>query len=186
MKNLVFRQTVDDSIKLTASYLLKNDFFKSKTKAVLTWGMDSIGEYSLGLLIKIQESSIPYIRMVNIQEYVDTGTLEPNKYTVILTTTTCNYGGLRYWFKCPTCQKRKAILYKPKSSNVFACRKCHDLTYLTKSLKYPLSRSGILYPVLIEMKLGKIADRIVRSTYAGKPTKRQKQYNELENRLMNF
>jgi hypothetical protein len=44
-----------------------------------------------------------------------------------LTRTSCHYGGERYWFQCPSCNKRVAILYF-NSSN-FQCRKCSNLTY---------------------------------------------------------
>lgn len=41
--------------------------------------------------------------------------------------TRCNYGGFRYWFKCPSCQKRKGKLYQ--HGGQFKCRTCADLTY---------------------------------------------------------
>ena len=44
-------------------------------------------------------------------------------------TTPCHYGGVRYWFLCSKCKKRVAKLYAPPSSERFACRNCHNLTY---------------------------------------------------------
>lgn len=49
-------------------------------------------------------------------------------YIVKTTTTTPNYGGVRYWWLCPTCQKRCRIVY---GGAVFTCRKCGNLTYET-------------------------------------------------------
>ena len=46
-----------------------------------------------------------------------------------LTRTPCYFGGFRWWFICPDCGKKVAILYKPLYSNFFLCRKCHNLTY---------------------------------------------------------
>jgi len=48
---------------------------------------------------------------------------------VWLCTTPCNYGGERYWFRCPTkgCKRRTAVLYIEGRS--FACRHCLDLAY---------------------------------------------------------
>lgn len=37
--------------------------------------------------------------------------------------------GSRKWFACPHCGERCAILYL--NSGFFACRKCHDLTYVS-------------------------------------------------------
>ncbi|WP_312398992.1 hypothetical protein [Leuconostoc lactis] len=44
-----------------------------------------------------------------------------------LTTTSPNYGGVRYWFVCPICDERKAVLYNVRSS--MACRQCANLYY---------------------------------------------------------
>lgn len=43
-----------------------------------------------------------------------------------LITTECNYGGKRYWFACPYCGRRCAVLYIGRR---VACRKCHKLIY---------------------------------------------------------
>lgn len=44
-----------------------------------------------------------------------------------VTTTDCNYGGVRYWFKCPACDKRKGKIYR--IGEHWQCRTCADLTY---------------------------------------------------------
>ena len=50
-------------------------------------------------------------------------------YSVRLQTTPCHYGGLRYWFICPSigCSRRVGILYK--RGRYFACRCCQQLVY---------------------------------------------------------
>ncbi|MDI6614102.1 hypothetical protein QMA64_05850 [Leuconostoc suionicum] len=50
-----------------------------------------------------------------------------NGHKVKLTTTSPNYGGVRYWLVCPVCGKRKVTLYDVKS--VMACRSCAKLYY---------------------------------------------------------
>lgn len=44
-----------------------------------------------------------------------------------------NYGGRRWWFiwwkRGVACRRRCRILYTPFGQTVFACRKCHELTY---------------------------------------------------------
>ena len=42
-------------------------------------------------------------------------------------TTPCTLGGHRYWFTCPRCDRRVAILYR--LNRAFACRHCQNLTY---------------------------------------------------------
>jgi hypothetical protein len=48
---------------------------------------------------------------------------------IFLDWTPCNYGGLRPWFSCMNCGRRVAVLYL--RGKYFACRHCHDLTYLS-------------------------------------------------------
>ena len=45
------------------------------------------------------------------------------------TSSTLYFGGIRYWFKCPTCGNRVGKLYKPGHEEKFKCRQCHNLTY---------------------------------------------------------
>lgn len=46
--------------------------------------------------------------------------------TVGLTKTRCNYGGFRFWFICPGCFRRVAVVYL---SGDVRCRRCHGLVY---------------------------------------------------------
>jgi len=46
-----------------------------------------------------------------------------------VTTTSCNFGGVRYWLGCPNCGKRVGKLYLPPGEKFFRCRTCYNLTY---------------------------------------------------------
>ncbi|MCT8388992.1 hypothetical protein D0501_02630 [Leuconostoc holzapfelii] len=50
-----------------------------------------------------------------------------NGHNIKLTTSSPNYGGVRYWLVCPICDKRKGTLFDMKS--VMACRTCAKLYY---------------------------------------------------------
>jgi hypothetical protein len=71
-------------------------------------------------------------------------------YCVSITTTPCNYGGVRLWFFCPgwkngiSCRRRCRKLYLSPGGHVFACRVCHELTYESTQ------KSGSLYYELIK------------------------------------
>lgn len=56
------------------------------------------------------------------------GENENLSYPILLSWTSCNYGGKRPWFLCPAkgCNRRVAILYGGK---IFACRHCNNLAY---------------------------------------------------------
>jgi hypothetical protein len=46
-----------------------------------------------------------------------------------LQTTHPHFGGQRYWLTCPVCKRRAGKIYRPPSTDRFACRHCHDLRY---------------------------------------------------------
>lgn len=76
-----------------------------------------------------RKSSISYVvepsKHVRLS-YTSNG--EPYNYAVPLTTTTPTYGGVRWWWQCPRCQKRVRILY---GGRLFLCRQCQNLAYET-------------------------------------------------------
>jgi hypothetical protein len=57
------------------------------------------------------------------------GEWERLDYPIRLDTTSCHYGGVRYWFTCPAigCGRRAALLYL--GDKYFACRHCYKLAY---------------------------------------------------------
>lgn len=48
---------------------------------------------------------------------------------VSLEYTDCNFGGVRPWFRCPSCGDRRRKLYQPPQQDKFACRGCYGLGY---------------------------------------------------------
>ena len=81
----------------------------------------SVRDHAVGSLSVSVESGgmTVFFHLLNpdriIQHWVDTQT------------TSCTLGGHRYWFTCPHCDRRVAILYWVNEE--FACRHCHDLAY---------------------------------------------------------
>jgi hypothetical protein len=55
--------------------------------------------------------------------------------SVQITTTDCNFGGIRRWFRCSLirggypCKRRVRVLYSTPRERLFGCRRCHNLTY---------------------------------------------------------
>jgi len=54
--------------------------------------------------------------------------------TIALTRTPCHFGGERYWFECPKCSKRVAVLYL--RDELFLCRHCHKISYRSQSFSW--------------------------------------------------
>lgn len=54
-------------------------------------------------------------------------------YKIYLEKLACNYGGYRYYFKCPSCSRRMRKLYL--TQGFFLCRKCLRLSYQSQKLR---------------------------------------------------
>jgi len=44
------------------------------------------------------------------------------------------FGGVRYWFICPGCQRRRKVLY---GSRLYRCRECQKMTYSSQYDPFP-------------------------------------------------
>ena len=54
----------------------------------------------------------------------------PIEQNIQLVSTEPNYGGVRWWFRCPNCDRRASRLHLPSTGCFrFFCRRCHDLGY---------------------------------------------------------
>ena len=78
-------------------------------------GLTSQSKFSVTLTYNLKEK--------NIQDVIP------------LTYTPCHFGGIRWWFLCPSCKRRVGLLYKPYHKDYFRCRHCYDLTYLTRRIR---------------------------------------------------
>lgn len=59
-----------------------------------------------------------------------------HSYSIRLDKTPCNYGGYRYWFRCPSCSKRVSVLY---CAGTYVCRGCIGACYASQ-LQQPIDR----------------------------------------------
>jgi len=66
--------------------------------------------------------------------------VEINGVEIAITTTRPNYGGVRYWFRCPYCRRRCGIMYIHPFGHV-GCRICLNLTYPRQRFKGMLEES---------------------------------------------
>ncbi len=55
-----------------------------------------------------------------------------------ITTTRPHFGGLRYWFACPACERRRCKLYATEEDRCYVCRVCRKLVYASQYQKHPL------------------------------------------------
>ena len=107
-------------------------------------------------------------------------------YKVPFATTSCNYGGERYWFLCQflkndgkRCGKQVGVLYL--KDGYFACRHCHKLVYKTNNLSGSEKKRGRIIPV---GELDRMGDEIKKFSYRDKPTKRYKRFIKRKEKSM--
>ena len=62
------------------------------------------------------------------------GAWESVEQTIHFDRTHCHYGGHRYWFLCPRCYRRVAVLYG--AGKYFYCRHCYKLTYTSQQERF--------------------------------------------------
>jgi hypothetical protein len=56
-------------------------------------------------------------------------------FNVDLAVTETAFGGERFWFKCPLCNKRAGVLFQHPISNLIGCRACLGLEYKSRRYK---------------------------------------------------
>lgn len=124
--------TVEESVDLSTSWLKRHGYLDGYKSGGMSWKQYG-KEYSVSFTVNTEESHIHF-------QYNSNG--EPIDYKARLTYSQPNFGGKRFFFKCPLvgCFRRVSILYL--SGKYFGCRKCHKLQY--KSSR----RSGTRYDKL--------------------------------------
>lgn len=56
-------------------------------------------------------------------------------FNIDLAVTKTAFGGERFWFKCPLCEKRAGVLFQHPLSNLIGCRTCLGLEYKSRRYK---------------------------------------------------
>jgi len=122
----VYDYTVENCLAIDISVLIKRKWMipGRRTSGTIGWTTRK-GKEAGSIGFETRMDLYPaYIRL-----HYTWNKTERLDYKVFLTKTHPNYGGLRYWFVCPSCDKRVRKLYNPPSSKYFFCRICHNLTY---------------------------------------------------------
>ena len=128
---------------------------------------------SVGYML-VKQGSLPVSMRLQYTTTNSTTDGEPRicDYWVSITSTPCNYGGIRLWFICPGwkngifCGRRCRTLYLSPRGHIFACRLCHELTY------YSSQNSGSLFYELIERPM-KIHDKALEELKGSRVSRRR-------------
>jgi len=66
--------------------------------------------------------------------WTEDGREQRRDVTLTVTATPQPFGGVRYWWRCPACQRRCRVLIAIEPTTTIACRVCHEARYL---IDYP-------------------------------------------------
>lgn len=166
---------MENCLDIDVFWLKKHGYFCGYKYGGITWTFGTGEKSSIGF--SVQTSGEPkFIEFKYTSTDRATDQKTDYKYKVTIVTTSCRFGGVRYWFLCPLssgglggCNRRVGKLYL--GGKYFGCRHCYNLTYDSRQSHNkrfePLGRM-----LLYEKKSEELYSQIRRKYYGGKPTKK--------------
>ncbi len=185
------KDTVEDCRSVSIAFLNKHGYFSEPCygSGTISW-KNCLGEETSSIGIAVSTlGNENYVRFQYTTTDRNTGEETKYDYKVQLTTTDCNFGGVRYWFICPFskngiyCGRRVAKLYKSPGANYFGCRHCYDLSYESRNEPRFARPGGLYYPLVLDKRIEEIRQKVKRWTYRGRPTRKAKKLHALEREL---
>jgi len=103
-------------------------------------------------------------------------------FKIPIATTSCNYGGKRYWFVCPLtkneqyCGRQVGVIYS--IDKWFGCRHCGEIAYNSQMSGGRFRGSSVCVP-----DIEKAEQEVKRYYYNGKPTRKYRRVMRLNKKL---
>jgi len=175
------KDTIEDCTQLSIFKLKEFGLLKEWSATTLTWTRRLSGKKSsIGAIIDVTDE--PYIK-VNYTITDRDGNKTDYDYKITLTTTPCNFGGVRYWFICPLsvngnfCGRRVGTLYLGPGGKYFGCRHCYNLSYESRNEPRFARPGGIGYPIKAERLYEELYKKTKRWTWRGRLTRKARTTN---------
>jgi len=183
------KDTVEDCRSVSISFLKKHDYLCGFRVGKIFWRNCYNEETgSIGITVSTWDGE-NYVRFYYTITDHNSGEKTDYDYKVILTTTLCNFGGVRYWFICPLslngiyCGRRVAKLYKAPGAVYYGCRYCYNLSYESRNKSHSGWIGQVGYLLTLERQVEKLRSRIKRDFYDGRPTKKFRRLIMMQHRL---
>ncbi|MHC4636696.1 MAG: hypothetical protein ACYTBP_08250 [Planctomycetota bacterium] len=167
--------TVEEAYDLSISRLREMGMLRGHAETVITWTSSRTGKSS-SIKLTVNTVNEPYAQL----QYDLTGRDGNSRhfdYKVRLETTPCNFGGIRYWFACPSCHRRVAVIYLSPKGHYFQCRDCNNLSYRSRN------RCRIESWGETSRQIEKLRGEIKRWTWRGRPTRKVRRLQALERKM---
>ena len=146
-----------------------------------TYGMSG-NESSIGFTVNINGNECDNIKLQYTHTNRQTDEKENMNFKIELTTTPCNYGGVRYWFICPLskngkyCGQRVGVLFS--IGKWFGCRHCREIAYAKQMEGGKFRWNGVSIP-----DIEKAEKEVKRYYYRGKPTRKYRRVMRLNEKF---
>jgi hypothetical protein len=126
------RSYTDDYLDLDIRTLNQRGWLDKTTYQNLSWKRNGqeIGSVKFLVWTRVQFPDEKPNVTLRYKSRTNGGEWKELNYPIELETTKCNFGGERYWFKCPECNKRACVLY---GGTIFKCRTCHGLVHKSRN-----------------------------------------------------
>jgi hypothetical protein len=178
------KQEAEWSNSLSIFWLKKHGYLESGWRhggIKWTYGLSG-NKSSIDFNVNIGGDEGDYIRL----QYTYTNKWSGEKgnldYKIRLTTTPCNYGGVRYWFICPLskngqyCGRRVGVIYS--IGKWFGCRHCGDICYAAQLKGEKFRGCSISYP-----DIEKAEQEVKRKYYNGRMTRKYRRVIKMNEKL---
>jgi hypothetical protein len=175
-------KTEADGLKSVSVFSLnKHKYFDTLwMSGTITWSKNGEMTGSISIQSNVTDSE-KHVRFIYTQTDRSTGEKTDFDYKIPLTTTSCYFGGVRYWFQCPWyangvyCGRRVGVLYL--GDKYFACRHCYRLTYNSRNFG---GLSKLAGQVISIPDLEKMESEVKRKYYRGKTTRKYRRFLKKE------
>jgi hypothetical protein len=184
------KDEADGCKKIQTWFLKKHRYFNGGyVSGTIKWTNGWTGnESSVGVATNIfgEEN---YLKIWYTQTNSD-GEKQDFDYKIPLTTTTCYFGGKRYWFICPWyangkyCGRRVGVLYL--GGKYFACRHCYDLSYESRNENRRFRDYPLFFVLTGMKKIEGLEQNIKRRYYRGRPTRKQRILEQLRWKMLPY
>jgi hypothetical protein len=170
------KATADESCDLKISKLRKDGMLLSgETIGKISWTSSMTGK-TTSVIVLVDVTGEPFaLLMYSVTDR--NGNKTDYDYKVSLETTPCYFGGVRYWFACPSCYQRVGVLYLPPGNTYFRCRHCNNLSYLSRN-RCRIGEFGHT-----SREIDRLRGEIKRWTWGGRPTRKVRRLHTLERKM---
>ncbi len=176
------RPVSEDLHKVDIYWLKKRGILTGYQYQSLSWSSRGEKTGSIDIVTNIDDSDC-YAKLSYTITRRSTGKKDEFQYKVPIVTTSCYFGGVRYWFKCPAvgCGRRVAKLYQ--GQDIFACRHCYNVSYQSRN-ETKTYRTYPFNELLLRCKVDEIEKTMRKKVYKGKLTKKSMRIRRIERKML--